>query len=581
MKRRFEKLRVPLAMLVIGLSTSVVHAELVGHWKFDEGTGTIVYDSSFYGNDGILEGSPKWMAGYYGGALEFDGRNWVNFGAPHNLVTTEMITIACWVKPAHLRDVQGLVGLEGGYAFKTHGESVWFTTPGILDHSSANITLEVGTWQHVAVTFQPGQSEGLVFYLNGVETERMTSSDMNQGTGPFIVGNNQWREAYTGLIDDVRVYNHTLDEDEIKQLCDRGEASFTPIGHVAQLAEEAENIVKELKPKEAVVFIEKKIADYERWRIRNLGHIKSRDERSSSDIYALLAKAKEAAGTSTQDVIAAYKQSVLHPHKPSNYIPESLLWLFENIPSNEYVNIVRECVRNSEGPSRNIYDVAEYFESRENWAAFMLFLDAMFSEADDPTSYARVVAKGLGEDGAWVNKFLEYCRDKPELTDYLFSKDDKVAKEYVAQKNFAKAAETYRNIIAQCGPRQEKTIYELRLSECLFNSGQYDSAVHRIDSFMKDSKVTDRILVRRAIMLKGQAYVHLGDIDRAVDAFLALMIEHPKAKEAPEACFFVGYCYMLQGKFDEAAEAFNIVVKDYPESSYVDKARSYLMRIKT
>jgi len=31
---------------------------LVGHWKFDEGTGTIAYDSSGYGNDGILTGTP-------------------------------------------------------------------------------------------------------------------------------------------------------------------------------------------------------------------------------------------------------------------------------------------------------------------------------------------------------------------------------------------------------------------------------------------------------------------------------------------------------------------------------------------
>jgi tetratricopeptide (TPR) repeat protein len=580
MKTEFGKLTASLVILVVALSTGTVRSELLGQWKFNEGTGNTANDSSFYGNDGILEGNPKWTIGHSGGALEFDGSNWVNFGACHDMISVETITIACWVKPAQLEGIQGLVGLEGGYAFKTIGEGVRFTTPGILDHDSSRIILKVGTWQHVAVTFQPGQGEGLSFYLNGVETERMNSSDMNRGTGPFLIGNNQWTETYAGLIDDVRIYNHVLCSDEIKQLYDSDEALLTPIGHVAQLAEEAERSVKELKPREAVAFIERKIVEYERWRIRNLGRIKSRDARLSSDIYALLATFKEAAGASTQDVTATYKESVLHPHKPSNRIPESLLWLFENIPSDEYVIVVGQCVRNSDDPSRNIYDVTRYFESRKNWAAFKLFLDTVFFEAEDPVSYARVVAEGLGKDVEWSDKFLEYCRDKQELTGYLFRKDDKAAERYIAQKNFSKAANIYRNIIAQCDPRQRKTIYELKLSECLFNDGQYDSTVDLIDSFLGKSKLIDRSIIRRAIMLKGQAYVRLGDIARGADEFLVLMIEHPKAKEAPEAAFFVGYCYMLQGKFNEPTEAFNVVVNDYQESNFAEKARSYLTRIK-
>ncbi|MCK4795065.1 MAG: tetratricopeptide repeat protein [Desulfobacteraceae bacterium] len=82
-------------------------------------------------------------------------------------------------------------------------------------------------------------------------------------------------------------------------------------------------------------------------------------------------------------------------------------------------------------------------------------------------------------------------------------------------------------------------------------------------------------------MLKGQAYVHLGDINQAMDTFFVLLLEYPEAKQGPEANFFVGYCYMLQGKFDEATEALNLVVWDYPESSYVSKARSCLARIKS
>jgi hypothetical protein len=193
-------------------------ADLVGHWMFDEGSGTIAYDSSGSGNDGTFEGDPQWMPGRSGTALEFDGDDWVNFGTPAELVINGPISITCWINPGALggnQSQRGFVGLDGGYSLKANGTGVRFTTPGILDHGSSNITLEVGTWQHVAATFQPGQSEGLIFYLNGVETERITSSAMAAGGGPFRIGNNQWSETYTGLIDDVRVYNHILTEGEI------------------------------------------------------------------------------------------------------------------------------------------------------------------------------------------------------------------------------------------------------------------------------------------------------------------------------------------------------------------------------
>jgi hypothetical protein len=210
-----RKLICLLTFIVLLGMTGNAWAELVGYWRFDEGSGTIAYDSSSNGLDGTFEGDPAWVAGKIGFALELDGDDWVNFGTPPELVLTGPISITCWVNPAALVGEGGFVGLDTGYSFKAHGTGVRFTTPGILDHSSANITLEIGTWQHVAATFQPGQNGGLIFYYNGVETERMTSSAINAGTGPFRIGNNQWSETFNGMIDEVRIYNHILTESEI------------------------------------------------------------------------------------------------------------------------------------------------------------------------------------------------------------------------------------------------------------------------------------------------------------------------------------------------------------------------------
>ena len=46
---------------------------LVGWWKFDEGSGTVAYDSSGNGNDGNLTNGPTWTTGKIGGALSLMG----------------------------------------------------------------------------------------------------------------------------------------------------------------------------------------------------------------------------------------------------------------------------------------------------------------------------------------------------------------------------------------------------------------------------------------------------------------------------------------------------------------------------
>jgi hypothetical protein len=209
----YRKLICLLAFIVVLGTAGNAWAELVGYWRLDEGSGTIAYDSSGNGLDGTFQGSPKWVAGHTGYALQLDGNSWVDCGTPPELVLTGAISITCWVNPSVLTGEAAFAGLDTGYSFKAHATGVRFTTPGILDHSSTNLVLETGTWQHVAVTFQPGQE--VAFYLNGVETDRFTASSINAGTGPFRIGSNQWSENLNGMIDEVRIYNHILTESEI------------------------------------------------------------------------------------------------------------------------------------------------------------------------------------------------------------------------------------------------------------------------------------------------------------------------------------------------------------------------------
>ncbi len=206
-------------VIILGLANHA-SAEIVGHWRLDEGSGTTVSDS-IGGNDGSFEGEPQWVAGQFGNALEFDGDDWVNCGDILNIA--DQISIACWVNPANLTGDNGWVARWDVYAFKSSGASLRFTTPGILDYTANNTTLIMGEWQHVAVTFVPNQTDGAIFYLDGVEAQRMNSTGMAAGGGPFGIGNNRWTQFYEGIIDDVRVYNHILNEVEVLASMEGGE----------------------------------------------------------------------------------------------------------------------------------------------------------------------------------------------------------------------------------------------------------------------------------------------------------------------------------------------------------------------
>jgi regulation of enolase protein 1 (concanavalin A-like superfamily) len=199
----------------MGLSRGT-QADLIGHWSLDEGQGDVARDSSGNGSDGVFQGSPQWVVGRIRGAMEFDGASWLDCGSNAKLAVTDSLTLCCWVNPTQLSGDRGFANRAGNYALKSSGTHLRFTTPGILDYDGLNSTLTAGTWQHVAATFQAGKTGGLVFYRDGVETDRQSSTGITAGTGPFRIGNNQWSEIFVGQIDDVRVYDSVLSAEELQ-----------------------------------------------------------------------------------------------------------------------------------------------------------------------------------------------------------------------------------------------------------------------------------------------------------------------------------------------------------------------------
>ncbi len=79
--------------------------------------------------------------------------------------------------------------------------------------------VNTGQWVHVAAVLPEGgnNTDKVLLYINGVkETVTVTAGALNTGSvAAMRIGTNEGGNYFTGLIDDVRVYDRALTAEEI------------------------------------------------------------------------------------------------------------------------------------------------------------------------------------------------------------------------------------------------------------------------------------------------------------------------------------------------------------------------------
>ena len=217
------------AVVVTLLSTELTEAGLLGHWKLDEGSGNTAADSSGNSNDGTLNGEPLWQptGGKVDGALEFDGLN--------DYVRTNFVldpasgafSAFAWVKDGGPQ--QAIISQTNGTGFGTawlctdaSGEFMTGLTDGgrMTPLLESEITIADGAWHRVGIVWDGSRR---YLYADGAEVAkdtdaltRLYASDggLYFGAGKALAEVNFW----SGLIDDVRIYDHALSDSEIEHL---------------------------------------------------------------------------------------------------------------------------------------------------------------------------------------------------------------------------------------------------------------------------------------------------------------------------------------------------------------------------
>jgi len=220
-------------VLVLSVSlTSTAEAELVGWWRLDEGSGTITTDLSEYGNDGTLQGDPQWVDGKFGKALQFNGvDNFVEIPHADILTVDNEVTVMAWINAErhggpNNESWQGIVAKSNS----PRSYSLYTEASGALHFSTTSTTTNafVGTlssgqvplneWVHVAAKVEDG---GHVYYINGEPAGTGGSDIVLPGatdTSPVVIGRTGEGAArsFLGMIDDVRIYNEALTQEEIQ-----------------------------------------------------------------------------------------------------------------------------------------------------------------------------------------------------------------------------------------------------------------------------------------------------------------------------------------------------------------------------
>jgi hypothetical protein len=196
---------------------------LVGWWKFDEGSGTTAFDSSGNENYGSLRGGPQWVAGKIGGALEFDGRDdYVDTGYAADL---PVWTICTWVispdAPSGAMP-SGPVHREKNYQINwNHDDTTFRGAAGLhvggIWYAASFGQLEANTWYQLAATYN---RQVLKSYKNGVIITSSSAPSGNpspEGGTLKFARHSIWPQYFGGTIDDVRIYNKALTLEEIRQ----------------------------------------------------------------------------------------------------------------------------------------------------------------------------------------------------------------------------------------------------------------------------------------------------------------------------------------------------------------------------
>jgi len=194
--------------------SSGVEKGLVAWWKFDEGSGTSVRDWSGNGFDGEMVGNVEWVKGLSGNAISFNG-GYVEVPFDEKLQLGKAISIQLWIYPTDYEPdtYKHLVELWDSYLLRFDNPpeggrpSFFVFLDGVPEPRVQGKIPELNKWHCITAVWDGKNSQ---IWINGVKTETARAGKPTPKQKNLLIGQN-----FIGLIDEVKIFNRALKEDEI------------------------------------------------------------------------------------------------------------------------------------------------------------------------------------------------------------------------------------------------------------------------------------------------------------------------------------------------------------------------------
>lgn len=241
-----------LSIAAAAILCGTTQATLVNHWEMNEGSGLTVADSGTGGNSGAFQNGanaaaagegPSWVNdSTRGTALGFNGTTDYILTDSDGVLGDSPRTVACWFYLSADQHRHTLVEWGDGNTAAAYFRMLIEDNRLRMEVNGGNSLalntndLALGQWYHVALVLDDFNSDGKVatfdakFYLNGEFTPRTAFKGLalntaqngddwvRLGGGADYSSSGTPREALTGMLDDVRIYDTALSDAEIAAL---------------------------------------------------------------------------------------------------------------------------------------------------------------------------------------------------------------------------------------------------------------------------------------------------------------------------------------------------------------------------
>jgi len=212
-------------------------AGLVGYWPFDETEGDLVPCPLANVSPGNLRGAQR-ADGKVGRACKVAANAFVDLGDVANFDRSEAFSYGAWIN-AQPGNGGGAVISRMNDSNKHRGFDLYVAGDRVFAHIihswpdnaikvETKDALKLNEWQHLLVTYDgSGKAGGVTIYINGKASPLVVANDNLRDTIKAAVSLQVGRRTpgapFSGLVDEVRVYNRALSAAEAASLAGGGE----------------------------------------------------------------------------------------------------------------------------------------------------------------------------------------------------------------------------------------------------------------------------------------------------------------------------------------------------------------------